>query len=47
MVKFQALVDGKVVAEGSTMSEALANAEHAGYNVAEIRVRSVRDGMRV
>jgi len=47
MVKFQALVDDKVVAEGRTMQEAVANAEHAGYSVAEIKVRSVREGMRV
>jgi len=47
MVKFQAVVDGKVVAEGSTMQEATANAEHAGHSITEIKIRSKREGPRV
>ena len=47
MVKFEAVVSGKVVAEASTMSEAIEKAVEQGYIREEIQVRSVRGAPRV
>ena len=47
MVKFEAVVNGEIVAEGATMQEAVENAKKAGYTVEEIKLRSVRESPRV
>lgn len=47
MVKFEAVLNGEVVAEGSTMQQAVENAKKAGYRVEEIKLRSIRESPRV
>ena len=47
MVRFQAVVNNKVVAEGNTMTEAIEAAVKQGYAREEIQVRSVRGAPRV
>lgn len=47
MVKFQAIVDGKVIAEGDTISNAIKNAEDQGYTREQIQIRSVREVPKV
>lgn len=47
MVKFQAIVNGEIVAEGNTLQEVMASAGKQGYSSAEIKVKSVRETPRV
>ena len=47
MVKFHALINGKVVAEGDTMSQAIQNAEAKGYSREQVQVRSIRETPKV
>ena len=46
MVKFEAVVNGEVVAAGDTMQQAVENAKKAGYAVEDVKLRSTR-GIRV